>query len=88
MRTRCYSRSQQLAPHAGEPAHAALNFSAPADLQRHPRLLVLVQRILSLHRHPSAAHTPSEQFVGWVEGVPSFIYFIYNPSPKPNTPSS
>ena len=37
-----------------------INFSDPADVQRHAHMVALVERMLDLQRQLSAAHTPSE----------------------------
>jgi hypothetical protein len=38
-----------------------INFSDPADKQRHDQMVALVERMLALHRQRAAARTPTEQ---------------------------
>jgi hypothetical protein len=38
-----------------------INFSDPADVQRHAHMVALVERMLNLHRELAAAQTPGEK---------------------------
>jgi hypothetical protein len=38
-----------------------INFSDPADKQRHDQMVALVERMLALHRQRAATRTPTEQ---------------------------
>ena len=38
-----------------------INFSDPADVARHDRMVALVQAMLALHQQLAAAHTPNEK---------------------------
>ncbi len=40
-----------------------IDFSNPADVQRHDRLVALVERMLSLHQQFAFAQTPTERTV-------------------------
>jgi len=39
----------------------SINFSDPAEVQRHDRMVALVDRMLALHRQLAAARTPAEK---------------------------
>ena len=40
-----------------------IDFTNPADVQRHDRMVALVERMLSLHQQLAAAQTPTERSV-------------------------